>query len=174
LNDIASALGVRASLTIDYTAQLPLNAGFKALEFDSLPNYYTNAGEEIRGYLLESQCVTINEDQSVHPFDTQGAMTGTMVYRANPVMQFSPFTARAHQLDEEGGLYLPSEMMSVYGLSTEDTVRVTTSKGEVVVHVSDDSKIKGEIGYLPTFDLKINSGAVLGEYRFSNATIEKV
>jgi hypothetical protein len=53
-------------------------------------------------------------------------------------------------------------------------VRVTTSKGEVVVHVSDDSKIKGEIGYLPTFDLKINSGAVLGEYRFSNATIEKV
>jgi NADH-quinone oxidoreductase subunit G len=104
LNDIASALGVRASLTIDYTAQLPLNAGFKALEFDSLPNYYTNAGEEIRGYLLESQRVTINEDQSVHPFDTQGAMTGTMVYRANPVMQFSPFTARAHQLDEEGGL----------------------------------------------------------------------
>jgi NADH-quinone oxidoreductase subunit G len=174
LNDIASALGVDASLTIDYTAQLPLNAGFKAVNFDSLPNYYTNAGEEIRGYLLESQRVAICEDQSVRPFDVKGAMTGTIVYRANPVMQFSPFTARAHQLHEEGGLYVSSEMMSTYGLNAEDTVRITTSQGEVIVRVINDSKIKGEIGYLPTFDLKINSGAVLGDYRFSNATIEKV
>ncbi len=174
LNDVASALGLKASLTIDYTVQLPVDAGFKALEFDTLPNYYTNAGEEIRGYVLESRTVEMGEDQSVQPFDTKGAMSGTMVYRANPVMQFSPFTARAHQLRESGGLYVSSEMMSTYGLSGEDTVRVATAQGEVVVPVINDSKIKGEIGYLPTFDLKINSGAVLGDYRFSNVTIEKV
>lgn len=174
LNDVASALGLKASLTIEYTAQLPVDVGFKGLEFDALPNYYTNAGEEIRGYLLDSHTIEMSEDQSVQPFDTKGAMSGTMVYRANPVMQFSPFTARAHQLRESGGLYVSLEMMSAYGLSGEDTVRVTTTKGEVVVPVINDSKIKGEIGYLPTFDLKINSGAVLGDYRFSNVTIEKV
>ncbi|MDP3588406.1 MAG: NADH-quinone oxidoreductase subunit G [Sulfuricurvum sp.] len=174
LNDVASALGVSAALSVDYTVQLPVSAGFKAVEFDTLPNHYTNAGEEVRGYVLDTLKVPCGEDENVQAFDEKRAMTTSVVYLANPVLQFTPFTARAHQLNEEGGLYASNEFMSSNGLNSADNVRVKTPKGEIVVSVINDSKINGDITYLPTFDSKINSQALFGDYRFSNVTIEKV
>jgi len=174
LNDVASALGVSAALSVDYTVQLPVSAGFKAVEFDTLPNHYTNAGEEVRGYVLDTLKVPCSEDENVQAFDEKRAMATSTVYLANPVLQFTPFTARAHQLNEEGGLYASNEFMSSNGLNSGDNVRVKTPKGEIVVSVINDSKINGDITYLPTFDSKINSQALFGDYRFSNVTIEKV
>jgi NADH-quinone oxidoreductase subunit G len=174
LNDVASALGVSAALSVDYTVQLPVSAGFKAVEFDTLPNHYTNAGEEVRGYVLDTLKVPCGEDENVQAFDEKRAMATSVVYLANPVLQFTPFTARAHQLNEEGGLYVSNEFMSSNGLNSGDNVRVKTPKGEIVVSVINDSKINGDITYLPTFDSKINSQALFGDYRFSNVTIEKV
>ena len=173
LNDIANALGLNEALTIDYTAQLPVSAGFSSVPFDSLPNFYTNAGIEVRGYLLESQKVACG-DESVQPFDEKAALTGETLYLANPVLQFTPFTAKTHQLREEGGLYASSAFMSNNGLNAGDKVRVTTSKGEMVVQIISDTKINGEITYLPTFDPKINSSALFGDYRFTNVSIQKV
>lgn len=174
LNDVASALGISAALTVDYTVQLPVSVGFKAVEFDTLPNHYTNAGEEVRGYVLDAQSVALGKDENVHAFDEKGAMGTSVVYLANPVLQFTPFTARTHQLEQEGGLYASSEFMSSNGLNSGDNVRVKTPKGEIIVAVVSDSKINGDITYLPTFDTKINSSALFGGYRFSNVTIEKV
>lgn len=174
LNNVASALGVSAAFSVDYTAQLPVKAGFKAVEFDTLPNHYTNAGEEVRGYVLDVLNVPCGEDENVQPFDAVYAMKSTIVYLSNPVLQFTGFTARAHQLNEEGGLYASSEFMSSNGLNVGDNVRVKTPKGEIVVSIINDSKINGDITYLPTFDSKINSQALFGDYRFSNVTIEKV
>ncbi|MDO9304445.1 MAG: NADH-quinone oxidoreductase subunit G [Sulfuricurvum sp.] len=174
LNDVASALGVSAALSVDYTVQLPVSRGFKAVEFDTLPNHYTNAGEEVRGYVLDTLKVPCGEDENVQAFDEKRAMATSTVYLANPVLQFTPFTARAHQLNEEGGLYASNEFMSSHGLNSGDNVRVKTPKGEIVVSVINDSKINGDITYLPTFDSKINSQALFGDYRFSNVTIEKV
>jgi NADH-quinone oxidoreductase subunit G len=45
-------LVLNAKLTVDYTAQLPVENGFKHVVFDSLPNHYTNSGEEVRGYCI--------------------------------------------------------------------------------------------------------------------------
>ena len=174
LNDIANALGFNEALTINYTAQLPLSAGFSSVTFDSLPNHYTNAGVEVRGYLLESQKVAVDDNENVQAFDEKGGLTGQTLYLANPVLQFTPFTAKSHQLNEEGGLYASSAFMSSHSLNAGDKVRITTFKGEMVVSVINDTKINGEIAYLPTFDSKINSSALFGDYRFSNATIEKV
>jgi len=174
LNNVASALGVSAAFSVDYTAQLPVKAGFKAVEFDTLPNHYTNAGEEVRGYVLDVLNVPCGKNENVQPFDAAYAMKGTIVYMSNPVLQFTGFTARAHQLNEEGGLYASSEFMSSNGLNSGDNVRVKTPKSEIVVSVINDSKINGDITYLPTFDSKINSQALFGDYRFSNVTIEKV
>ena len=174
LNDIANALGLNEALTINYTAQLPVSSGFSQVTFDSLPNHYTNAGIEVRGYVLESQKVTLAGDENVQTFDENAGLTGQTLYLANPVLQFTPFTAKSHQLNEEGGLYASSAFMSSNSLNTGDKVRVKTFKGEMVVSVINDTKINGEIAYLPTFDSKINSSALFGDYRFSNATIEKV
>jgi NADH-quinone oxidoreductase subunit G len=174
LNDIANALGFNESLTVNYTKQLPVNAGFEAVEFDTLPNYYTNAGEEVRGYVLKTQSVAVNGDESVTGFNESAAMGNGLVYLANPVLQFTPFTAKAHQLKESGGLYASASFMSANGMNEGDRVRVKTAQGEIVVNVITDGKIEGKIPYLPTFDTEINSGALFDGYRFATVSIQKV
>lgn len=174
LNDIANALGFNEALTVNYTKQLPVSSGFKAVEFDTLPNYYTNAGEEVRGYILAASSVSVNGDESVTEFNESAAMDKGIVYLANPVLHFTPFTAKAHQLKETGGLYASAAFMSANGVSDGDRVRVKTAQGEIVVKVIADGKIDGEIPYLPTFDTQINSGALFDGYRFATVSIQKV
>ncbi|MBN2870559.1 MAG: NADH-quinone oxidoreductase subunit G [Campylobacterales bacterium] len=174
LNDIANALGLSARYTVEYTKQLPVSAGFKALEFDTLPNHYTNSGEEVRGYVMENMAVTTNGDESVAPFDAEAAVCGDVVYLANPVLQFSAFTARAHQLQSSGGLYASAAYMAANGLGEGDLVRVKTEKGQMEVKVIADGKIDGNIPYLPTFDSSINSDALFDGYRFATVSIQKV
>lgn len=174
LNDIANALGLKETLTINYTKHLPVNAGFRAVEFDTLPNHYTNAGEEVRGYVLESQPIALSGDESVQPFNENSAMGSGIVYLANPVLQFTPFTAKSHQLQESGGLYASSAYLSANGMNEGDSVRVKTAYGEIMVKVIADGKIDGEIPYLPTFDTQINSGALFNGYRFATVSIQKV
>ncbi|MDD4883783.1 NADH-quinone oxidoreductase subunit G [Sulfuricurvum sp.] len=174
LNDIANALGLDAPLTVSYTKQLPVSAGFKAIDFDALPNHYTNAGEEVRGYRIENISVGVNGDESVAPFNASAAINDSVVYLANPVLQFSPFTARAHQLASNGGLYLSKTYMEANGLDEGANVRVKTSRGELTLSVIMDGKIEGDIGYLPTFDTAINSEALFDGYRFASVSIQKV
>jgi NADH-quinone oxidoreductase subunit G len=174
LNDIANALGMNAKYTVEYTAQLPRSGGFKGLDFDALPNHYTNAGEEVRGYMLDIQDVATSGDESVAAFDAAQAMNEKVVYLANPVLQFSPFTARAHQLQSKGGLYVSASAMEAAGWSEGDRVNVKTSRGEMNVAVIKDGKIEGDIAYLPTFDTEINSEALFDGYRFASVSIQKV
>jgi NADH-quinone oxidoreductase subunit G len=174
LNDIANAIDVTSKYTIDYTAILPVSAGFKALKFDDLPNYYTNSGEEIRGYLLDSLSVALDSNESVQPIDIAGAMKEETVYVANPVLQFSAFTAITHQLATTGGLYVSPAYCEAKGLSAGDTVRLKSSKGELVTTVIIDGKIDGMIPYLPTFDSNIKFESLCEAYRFSGVSIQKV
>jgi NADH-quinone oxidoreductase subunit G len=174
LNDIANALEMNSKFTVDYTAQLPIQSGFKAVTFDTLPNYYTNAGEEVRGYVLDNIEVRISGDEDVSPFDAAKAMNERVVYLANPVLQFSPFTAVAHQLQSKGGLYVSASAMEASSWNEGDHVNVKTSYGEVAVSIIKDGKIEGDIAYLPTFDTDINSEALFDGYRFTSVSIQKV
>ncbi|MDD5717546.1 MAG: NADH-quinone oxidoreductase subunit G [Sulfuricurvum sp.] len=174
LNDIAKSLGLNNTFTIDYTPQLPLAAGFKNVEFDSLPNHFTNAGEEVRGYQLTVQATAISADESVSAVDTNGGITDQVVYLANPVLQFSPFTAASHQLQASGGIYVSKSLLASNGWNEGDMVNVKTVRGELSVKVILDGKIDGEIAYLPTFDTAINSEALFDGYRFACVSIQKV
>lgn len=174
LNDIANALGLDAKYTVEYTKQLPEAAGFKAVDFDELPNHYTNSGEEVRGYVMENIAVSSGGDESVKPFDAEAALRSETVYLANPVLQFTPFTARAHQLSQSGGLYVSKAYMEQNSLGEGDRVRVKTAKGELEVAVILDGKIDGMIPYLPTFDASIKSDMLFGGYRFATVSIQKV
>jgi NADH-quinone oxidoreductase subunit G len=173
LNDITNELGLKAELTIDYTISLPTANGFKAQEFDSLPNHYDNDGTEHRGYVLDNVSVTKSSDESVEKF-SEDKLEGTMVYLANPVRQFTEFTNKTTELDEVAGLYMSEEFLSKSDLNEGDSVRVKSANGEIVVNIVSDNKIGGDIAILPTFDSKINSEAVISDYRFVTASIEKV
>jgi len=173
LNDIANELGLKAYNTIDYTVSLPTANGFKAEEFDSLPNRYDNDGTEHRGYVLDNVSTTKSSDESVENF-SEDKLEGTMVYLGNPVRQFTEFTNKTTELDEVAGLYMSEEFLSKSDLNEGDSVKVKSANGEIVVNIVSDNKIGGDIAILPTFDSKINSEAVISDYRFVTASIEKV
>ena len=173
LNDIANELGLKSYLTVDYTVSLPTSAGFKAQDFDSLPNHYDNDGTEHRGYVLDNLSVQISDDESVAKF-SDDKLEGTLVYLANPVRQFTEFTNKTTELDEVSGLYMSEEFLSKSDLNEGDSVKVKTNNGEIVVNIVSDNKITGDIAILPTFDSKINSEAVISGYRFATASIERV
>jgi len=173
LNDIANELGMKADNVIDYTISLPTANGFKAQSFDSLPNHYENDGTEKRGYLLDNIDVTKSADENVEKI-SESKLEGSLVYLANPVRQFTDFTAKTTELDEVSGLYMSEEFLSSSDINDGDMVKVKTELGEITVNVVSDNKISGDIACLTTFDSKINSGAVVNGYRFATASIQKV
>ena len=175
LSDIANALGVVSENTIDFTEQLPTAKGFKQVKFDDLPDYYTNAGEEVRGYELKNMGRRISSDISVDTIDEALALEGEItIYSVNPVRQFSEFTNKASQLDEVSGVYMSEAYLSSSDFNEGDTVVVKNDNAQITATIVCDNKIAGDIVCLPTFDSKLNSEALFSGYRFSTASIQRV
>lgn len=174
LNDIANALGLEAEWTIDYTPYLPSEKGFKAEKFDSLPNRFENDGTENRGYVLTSQTFTCKDD--IEPIASFTCKEGDVVYRANPVHQFSAFTNKAHQLSEAGALYASTAFLEAKNLHDGAVVTIENDAGaKLVIAVKEDKMIDGLIAYLPTFDTKIDTTPFFKEaYRFAHVVIKGV
>lgn len=174
LNDIANALGFDAEYTIDYTECLPINAGFKAEKFDALPNVFENGGNENRGYLLSM--LTCKATDEVETLGEMKSFGEDVVYRANPVLQFSPFTNKAHQLNQAGALYASAEFLESKNLKDGAMVTISNNEGDkLVIAVKLDNHIEGMIPYLPTFDTKIDVAPFFKEgYRFAQLTIRGV
>ena len=173
LNDIANALGFDAEYVIEYTKELPTEVGFKAEEFDNLPNHYENDGTEVRGYVLENVAVKPSDDESVEKF-SDAKLEGSIIYLANPVRQFTEFTYKTTELNEVSGVYMSEEFLSQSDFNEGESVKVKTENGELVANIVSDNKIKGDIVVIPTFDSKLNSEALVNGYRFAVASIEKV
>ena len=173
LNDVANALGLDAELTIDYTASLPTANGFKAAQFDSLPNHYDNDGSEHRGYILDVVKVKKSSNENVDKIN-ETKLEGNLIYLANPVRQFSDFTNKTTNLNEVSGVYMSADYLSQSDFNEGDSVKVKTQNGELTAKVVSDNFISGNIVILPTFDSNLNSEALFSGYRFATASIEKV
>ncbi len=173
LNDIACALGLQAENTIEYTKELPLEKGFLKENFDDLPNHYTNAGEEVRGYELKSVSISISNDETVEKL-SEAKLENSIIYLANPVRQFTDFTYKTTELKEVSGIYMSEEYLTKSDFNEGDSVKIKTKNGELTTTVVSDNKIAGDIAILPTFDSKLNSEALFDGYRFTSASIEKV
>ncbi len=173
LNDIANELGLEAELTVDYTAALPQERGFRALQFDDLPNHYTNRGEEVRGYRLVPQKVR-RTNASIAPIDESAGMEGEIAYRCNPVLQFNEYTKKAHEIATEAKLYVSEAKLEALGVSEGDRVRVSLPEGSVELAVEVERFIGGDIVLVPDFDPQIDAGRLFAANRYQNVTIEKV
>ena len=173
LNDIANALGLEAEYTIDYTEHLPTRKGFKAVEFDSLPNEFKANGEEDRGYLLTPKSVTCSDEveniSSIKDMKNQ-------LYLANPVHQFNAYTNVAHQLNEAGALYASSDFLEKRELHDGDMVVLEAKDGaKLTVMAKLEPMIGGDIPYLPTFDTKLNAKQFFPDgYRFADVSVKGV
>ncbi len=173
LNDIANELGFYAENTIDYTYKLGNIEGYKDKEFDDLPNEFENSGLENRGYLLEEKNFVYKGE--VQEIEEVTFGDGDLVYLANPVMQFSAFTNRAHQLNEAGALYASSDFLEKRGLKDGGMILLSNGDAKLVIALKLDIQIKGDIPYLPTFDSKLDVLPFFKDgYRFTKVEMKGV
>ncbi|WP_281951987.1 NADH-quinone oxidoreductase subunit G [Nitrosophilus kaiyonis] len=174
LNDIAKVLGVSdKEYTIEFTKELPEEKGYKEVDFDELPNEFLNDGSENRGYILETKKVNKSREK-IEEIEELPEFNGTVVYRCEPVLQFSPFTAKAHQLNENGGLYASETFLNEFELKEGDKVKIQKENNTITLEVKLDDKI-GSGAYISTFDKNIESEKIFGNgYRFTQVNIKKV
>jgi len=168
LNDIANALGLDAEYTIEYTKALPSEKGFKAVEFDSLPDYFDTVGTEHRGYLLEVNETSIDEIlEEVAELD---GFDGAVVYTCNPKEQFSAFTNLCEPLKEEAFLLGSSQFAIVTKLSDGESISFTVDGVTFKRVFKIDTSMKGTIALNPTYDMGL-SAPLVSSYRFSRVEI---
>ncbi|PLY08759.1 MAG: ferredoxin [Arcobacter sp.] len=178
LNDIANVLlEAEVEHTIEYTKSLPVAKGFKAVEFDSLTNYFSNDWSENRGYVLDSLDIETNDElgekqnQTFEITDEQ-----ITIYKANPINQFNEFTAIAHEFkdDLESGMFANETLLAELELSVGDKVLLSANGCEIQVNVYADNQVSGKIAYVSTFEKELNTKALFTGYRFTSANVKKV
>lgn len=169
LNDVIRELIGAPKETVEWTVKLPTSKGFKAVEFDTLPNEYKNDGSENRGYLLD---IVMAETQmpKVEKFNEADVLEGEIAYRCNPGRQFSDFTDKAHEIFEPFALYASRAKAESLG----EKVEVVFENGSIVLDVIADDKILGDIVKVPDFKSAQNVYELFGDSRYQNVTIRKV
>ncbi len=170
LNDIANALGLKAAYTIDYTKELPAEKGFLNIEFDALPDYFDAVGNEHRGYLLAHQKVSVN--RVLEEVEELEAYDGAVIYRCDPVDQFSPFTAKSPLLKEDAVLSGSQQFATVTKLQDGDTITFELDGITLKRVFKIDTSMKGTVALNPTFDMGL-SASLLSSYRFSRLVYVK-
>ncbi|MDH4944535.1 2Fe-2S iron-sulfur cluster-binding protein [Sulfurimonas sp. C5] len=168
LNDIANALGLEAKNTIDYTKELASVAGFKAIEFDDLENFLTGLGEDVRGYLLDE--VEVEADGKLEDVEELPEYNGTVIYNANPVLQFNNYTNKTKQLPKDNSLRGSAQFATAAKISDGDTVTITFGATTLTRTFKLDDELKGTIALNPMFDQTEDASA----YRFAKSKIERV
>ena len=170
LNDIVSALiENNQELTIDWTPLLPVSKGFKAVEFDTLPNSFTNLGVDNRGYHLDATFEEVSLPH-VDKFDENFVLKGDIAYRCNPARQFNDFTDKSHEIFEPFGLYASKAKAESLG----DKVEVTLTNGKIILDVIVDEKITGDIVKIPDFKSDKNIHGLFGKCRYQPVILKKV
>jgi NADH-quinone oxidoreductase subunit G len=173
LNDIANELlGISVENTIDYTPYLPQQKGFKAINFDDMDHRFTNAGEEQRGYLLDIQTDN-TEDVIPQEIEDISSFDGLVVYKCNPLDQFSQFTKECHNI-KTTPMLIASEQFAKVAKVKDGLVRVTSKDLDLQIKVRVDRHLKGTIALLPTFMSNLREDALYGSYRYSISKIEQV
>jgi NADH-quinone oxidoreductase subunit G len=169
LNDIMREVLSAPTHTIDWTLQLPVDKGFRAVEFDSLPNGYKNNGTENRGYLLNTTKIEV-KDIKVDKFDNSILLDGEIAYRCNPQRQFNDFTDKAHQIFEEFALYASPAKAKTLG----KRVVVEFDNGNLELDVIVDDRMEGDIVAIPDFKSAENIYELFGASRYQKVIIREV
>lgn len=170
LNDLANALGIEAKNTIDYTVKLPVSAGFQAVDFDDLEARYANEVKDTRGYELTNNSVAA--EGALSEVNELPEFNGTVIYTCNPVLQFTPNTQKAHQLDDEACL-LGSEQFAIAAkLEDGDSVEFSFADTKQNRIFKIDAELKGTIALNPDYDLSL--AAMSSSYRYEVVQISKV
>ncbi len=168
LNDVANACGLERKDTVDYTKELNKKAGFKDIAFDSIENFLSSHGDDIRGYLLDE--VTCKVNGKLDEVDDLPEFNGTIIYHANPVLQFNAYTNKTAQLERDNTLRGSAQFASAAKIADGDKIEISFGSKTITREFKLDSELKGTIALNPTFD----DVADASRYRFEKSKIVRV
>ena len=177
LNEIANeVLNTDIEHTIEYTSKLPIEKGYKAIDFDNLENKFGNDQVEYRGYDIESY--EIPTDDNVKQINIEKITLSDdeiFIYKANPINQFNEFTAIAHEFKEnlQDGIFFSKTAFEKLELQKGDKVKVKTNNQELELNAYLDVQITGNIAYVSTFMKNSLSNVLFNTYRFNKAKVAK-
>ncbi|MDD5157393.1 NADH-quinone oxidoreductase subunit G [Sulfurimonas sp.] len=168
LNDIAKAFGIDRENTIDYTKLLNKKSGFKEIEFDNLENFLSPFGEDNRGYILdEVECLM---DGELDELDDMPEFNGTIIYHADPVLQFNSYTNITTQLPKDSYLRGSEQFSVAARIADGDLVEIKTDSSTIRRVFKLDGELKGTVALSPTYDLNSDFSG----YRFEKSKIARV
>jgi len=169
LSDIANELGVSCENVIDFTSELPKTKGFNGSEFDALQNYYTNSGEQVRGYKLKVKSKKPTKP-SVDEISEIKEYNGSVVYSCNTISQFNLFTDKADQIIDKALLNGSQQFADVAKIHSGDDVTFTIDGKTFTRKFHLNNKLKGTIAFNPDFD-SVQKSAL---YRYQQVKVERV
>ena len=177
LNEIANeVLNTDIEHTIEYTSKLPIEKGYKAIDFDNLENKFGNDQVEYRGYDIQSY--EVPTDDNVKEINIEKIVLEQdeiFIYKANPINQFNEFTAIAHEFKEnlQDGIFFSKAAFEKLELQKGDKVKVNANNQELQLNAYLDVQIAGNIAYVSTFMKNSLSNVLFNTYRFNKAKVAK-
>ncbi|MEA2100179.1 MAG: NADH-quinone oxidoreductase subunit G [Campylobacterota bacterium] len=168
LNEIAIELGIKKYNTIDYTQELNSDAGFKNIAFDSLENFLSDHGDDVRGYLLDE--VECSVDGKLDSVDDLPEFNGTVIYNSNPVLQFNAYTNKTKQLEKDSTLRGSAQFAAAAKISDGDKIEITFGDETIIRVFKLETDLKGTIALNPTFDVE----TVSNKYKFEKSKITRI
>lgn len=169
LNDLANALRIGEKYTIDFTKTLCQNTHFLPYAFDDLTNFYDNGGTNYRGYELNLKSIPVKSEK--FEIENLNDFSQTILYKANPVHQFSKFTNRASALNEAGTLIISSEFAKNHNINQGAMITLKNEKFKIALPFVIDTNLECEALILPFFDEKISIWHLV-DGRFAQVEIE--
>ncbi len=177
LNEVANeVLSDDIEYTIEYTAKLPVEKGYKSIAFDDLPNKFGNDQVEYRGYdLLETTLSTCDDVKKIDIERIALNDDEIVIYKANPINQFNEFTAIAHEFKEklQDGIFFSKAAFEKLELQNGAKVTVSANNQTLELSAFVDIQIDGNIAYVSTFMKNSTSNTLFNTYRFNKAKVVK-
>ena len=171
LNDIANALGVERRYTIEYTAKLPVEKGYRVEAFDTLPDYYDTMGVEHRGYLLAEH--TQESHLEIEAVEELDGYDGVVVYRCDSQALLSSHIRPTTDVEKYPTLSGSQQFATAAKLSDGEVVAFMIDDITMKRVFRIDTSMKGTIALSPQFDMGLST-PLLSSYRFSRLKFQRV
>lgn len=165
LGEVANALGEKLEWTIDLTAELPQNKGFKPVAFDAL-----NFNNAVTGYALVLMTGATAE-QAPEAVATLGEYNGTVVCYVNPASRMNAVVAKSPLLKRDGVLRGSAQFAAAARIANNEVVEIAAKSGRFTRRFVLDAGLKGTVAKLESFDLAPEIQAAVG-YRYETVKIE--
>ncbi|WQV06491.1 NADH-quinone oxidoreductase subunit G [Helicobacter pylori] len=149
LSDIMQGFGFVEENLIECTHKLPKEAGFKAIEFDRLTNYFTNDRANHRGYELETshfeksakECEE-TECEPIKPLKEKIAFNAYLKY---PETQFNSATHKSENLQLKTGIYVSKAFLKKLNKEVGQHITLIKEEEELVGILYLDESLDQEV-----------------------------